>query len=120
MSTKWHFKNNAAQARNYRPLDTNPADYGSNSNQQNQYQSQNNYKEGVLLSFIDGSHFKTSDFNVDDVFDALNSKEKWLKLQNGGGINLDYLERYVPFKFFDSPKPGFRGGRVPYRNNYRV
>lgn len=119
MSTKWNFKNNAAQAQHYRPLDTNPDDYKSSSSQQNQYNSQDSYKEGVLLSFVDGSTYRTREFTVNDIYDALHTEKKqWLKLQNGGEINLHYIERYIPFKFFNYPKYSYRGSQRPYRNNY--
>lgn len=118
MSTKWHFKNNAAQAQSYRPLDTNPADYGAPIHHEEQQSDRNNYTEGVLITFVDGSSFKTRDFTVDDIYDAIHTdKSKWLKLENGGEINLDYVERYIPFKFFEYPKYGYHNRNYEWRGN---
>ena len=53
------------------------------------------------MTYIDGSYFRTNNFTVDDITDALESGKRWIELQNGGRINLGYVIHYEPYKFFD-------------------
>lgn len=104
MSSKWNFKNNAAKAENYAPLDTNPDHYKSKLRKYIQPLSNNDDSkptEGVSIRYIDGSTFKTKEFTVDDIYDALHvDKVRWLKRKNGGEINLGYVMHYEPFTFY--------------------
>lgn len=98
---KFTFKNNADRYSNYQRLDTNPSHYQSR---------RDNYSEGVSITYIDGSYFRTKDLTVDDVKTALHDeKKRWLELPNGGEINLGYVIHYEPYKFFENN----------YRNNKR-
>ena len=104
MSTRWHFDNNAERAQNYRKLDTNIDHYKSKYDHpykpKNDYQ-QKEYQVGVSMTYIDGSYFRTNNFTVDYITDALESGKRWIELQNGGRINLGYVIHYEPYKFFD-------------------
>ena len=104
MSTRWHFDNNAERAQNYCKLDTNIDHYKSKYDHpykpKNDYQ-QKDYQVGVSMTYIDGSYFRTNNFTVDDITDALESGKRWIELQNGGRINLGYVIHYEPYKFFD-------------------
>lgn len=114
MSSRWNFKNNAEAMSNYKALDTNLDHYKSNRKPyrpRNNYATRDEYVEGVAIRCVDGSTYRTKDFTVDDIFDALHThREEWLKLENGGEINLKYVVRYEPFKFYNK-RENFRGGR---------
>ena len=65
-------------------------------------------KVGVSLQFMSGHFFKTSEFTVDDIAEALDRGKRWLKQKNGGAINLGYVVSYSPYKFYskDDSRPG--------------
>ena len=65
-------------------------------------------KVGVNLQLMSGHFFKTSEFTVDDIAEALDRGKRWLKQKNGGAINLGYVVSYSPYKFFskDDYRPG--------------
>lgn len=83
MSTRWHFDNNVERAQNYRELDTNIDHYKSKFDHpykpKNDYQ-QKDYQVGVSMTYIDGSYFRTNNFTVDDITDALESGKRWIEL----------------------------------------
>lgn len=114
MSSRWNFKNNAEAMSNYKALDTNLEHYKSNKKPyrpRNNYATRDAYVEGVVIHCVDGSTYRTKDFTVDDIFDALHThREEWLKLENGGEINLKYVVRYEPFRFYNK-RENFRGDR---------
>lgn len=108
MSSKWNFnkdKSNASRYSNYKPLDTNPDDYKTNSYRDAEYHDQDKPVEGVVLTYITGQTFRTKEFTVDDIFDAIHTKnEQWIKMENGGEINLGAVVHYEPFKFYPHRK----------------
>lgn len=64
------------------------------------------YKVGVALYFMSGQIYKTPEFTVDDIYDALQQNKRWLDQENGGAINLGYLVRYNPYKFYERENHG--------------
>ena len=63
---------------------------------------------GVSLQFMSGHFFKTSEFTVDDIAEALDRGKCWLKQKNGGSINIIFVVSYSPYKFYskDDYRPG--------------
>lgn len=105
MSSKWNFSNDYSrgkQAANYKPLDTNVDHYKSKFDKPYHPKSEN--VEGVQLHLMSGSFFKTKEFTVDDIKAALEDGSRWLLLDNGGAVNLGYVERYEPYIFYPSKK----------------
>lgn len=74
------------------------------------YRRESNHpdKVGVSLQFMSGHFFKTSEFTVDDIAEALDRGKYWLKQKNGGAINLRFVASYSPYKFY--PKDDYRPG----------
>lgn len=66
----------------------------------------NSYKVGVALYFMSGQIYKTPEFTVDDIYDALQQNKRWLDQENGGAINLGYVVRYNPYKFYERENHG--------------
>lgn len=66
----------------------------------------NSYKVGVALYFMSGQIYKTPEFTVDDIYDALQQNKRWLDQENGGAINLGYVVRYTPYKFYERENYG--------------
>lgn len=66
----------------------------------------NSYKVGVALYFMSGQICKTPEFTVDDIYDALQQNKRWLDQENGGAINLGYVVRYTPYKFYERENHG--------------
>lgn len=66
----------------------------------------NSYKVGVALYFMSGQIYKTPEFTVDDIYDALQQNKRWLDQINGGAINLGYVVRYNPYKFYERENHG--------------
>lgn len=66
----------------------------------------NSYKVGVALYFMSGQIYKTPEFTVDDIYDALQQNKRWLDQENGGAINLGYVVRYIPYKFYERENHG--------------
>ena len=66
-------------------------------------------KVGVSLQFMSGHFFKTAEFTVDDIAEALDQGKRWLKQKNGGAINLGYVVSYSPYKFY--PRDDSRLGK---------
>ena len=74
-----------------KPLDTN-VDHYKNSD----------YVMGVAIEFVDGSIFKTEDYTVNDINEAIHKDhDKWLKLKNGGAFCLDHVISYLPWEFYN-------------------
>lgn len=69
------------------------------------YRKNDSYKVGVVLYFMSGQTYKTPEFTVDDIYDALRNK-RWLDQENGGAINLGYVVRYSPYKFYERSEHG--------------
>ncbi|MDX5065793.1 hypothetical protein [Lactobacillus gasseri] len=65
------------------------------------YRKNDAYKVGVVLYFMNGQTYKTPEFTVDDIYDALQQNKRWLDQENGGAINLGYVVRYSPYKFYE-------------------
>ena len=61
---------------------------------------------GVVLYFMSGQTYKTPEFTVDDIYDALQKNKRWLDQENGGAINLGYVVRYSPYKFYERSEHG--------------
>lgn len=40
------------------------------------------------------------------MIDALQRNKRWLDQENGGAINLGYVVRYSPYKFYERSKNG--------------
>lgn len=57
-------------------------------------------KVGVILQFMNGQSYKTTEFTVGDITSVLDSGKRWLNQNNGGAINLGYVVRYSPYKFY--------------------
>lgn len=111
---KFNFKNYDRKNRNYGNNDLNidrlsrelidtprrSTNYG--------YRRESNHpdKVGVSLQFMSGHFFKTSEFTVDDIAEALDRGKCWLKQKNGGAINLRFVASYSPYKFY--PKDDYR------------
>ena len=55
---------------------------------------------------MSGQTYKTQEFTVDDIFDALQQNKRWLDQENGGAINLGYVVRYNPYKFYERENHG--------------
>ena len=70
------------------------------------YRKKDSYKMGVVLYFMDGQTYKTQEFTVDDIYDALQQNKRWLDQENGGAINLGYVVRYNPYKFYERENHG--------------
>lgn len=66
----------------------------------------NTYQVGVILYFMSGQTYKTPEFTVDDIYDALQQNKRWLDQENGGAINLGYVVRYNPYKFYERENHG--------------
>lgn len=66
----------------------------------------NSYKVGVALYFMSGQIYKTPEFTVDDIYDALQQNKRWLDQENGGAINLGYVVRYTSYKFYERENHG--------------
>ena len=66
----------------------------------------NSYKVGVALYFMSGQIYKTTEFTVYDIYDALQQNKRWLDQENGGAINLGYVVRYNPYKFYERENHG--------------
>lgn len=114
---KFNFKNYDRKNRNYGNNDLNidrlsrelidtprrSTNYG--------YRRESNHpdKVGVSLQFMSGHFFKTSEFTVDDITEALDRGKCWLKQKNGGAINLRFVVSYSPYKFY--PKEDYRPGK---------
>ena len=117
---KFNFKNYDRKNRNYGNNDLNidrlsrelidtprrSTNYG--------YRRESNHpdKVGVSLQFMSGHFFKTSEFTVDDIAEALDRGKCWLKQKNGGAINLGYVVSYSPYKFYS--KDDYRPGKQRY------
>lgn len=70
------------------------------------YRKKDSYKMGVVLYFMSGQTYKTQEFTVDDIYDALQQNKRWLDQENGGAINLGYVVRYSPYKFYERSEHG--------------
>lgn len=70
------------------------------------YRKNDSYKVGVVLYFMSGQTYKTPEFTVDDIYDALQRNKRWLDQENGGTINLGYVVRYSPYKFYERSEHG--------------
>lgn len=70
------------------------------------YRKKESYKMGVVLYFMSGQTYKTQEFTVDDIYDALQQNKRWLDQENGGAINLGYVVRYSPYKFYERSEHG--------------
>lgn len=70
------------------------------------YRKNDSYKMGVVLYFMNGQTYKTPEFTVDDIYDALQKSKRWLDQENGGAINLGYVVRYSPYKFYERSEHG--------------
>lgn len=70
------------------------------------YRKNDSYKVGVVLYFMSGQTYKTPEFTVDDIYDSLQRNKRWLDQENGGAINLGYVVRYSPYKFYERSKNG--------------
>lgn len=70
------------------------------------YRKKDSYKMGVVLYFMNGQTYKTQEFTVDDIYDALQQNKRWLDQENGGAINLGYVVRYNPYKFYERENHG--------------
>lgn len=66
----------------------------------------------LAYSLCLGIFFKTSEFTVDDIAEALDRGKRWLKQKNGGAINLGYVVSYSPYKFYS--KDDYRPGKQRY------
>lgn len=66
----------------------------------------NSYKVGVALYFMSGQTYKTPEFTVADIYDALQQNKRWLDQENGGAINLGYVVRYTSYKFYERENHG--------------
>lgn len=64
---------------------------------------------GVNLQLMNGQSYKTSEFTVEDIAEALEQGRFWLKRKNGGAINLRFLLGYSPYKFY--PRDDYRPGK---------
>lgn len=69
------------------------------------YRKNDSYKVGVVLYFMSGQTYKTPEFTVDDIY-ALQRNKRWLDQENGGAINLGYVVRYSPYKFYERSEHG--------------
>lgn len=69
------------------------------------YRKNDSYKVGVVLYFMSGQTYKTPEFTVDDIY-ALQRNKRWLDQENGGAINLGYVIRYSPYKFYERSEHG--------------
>lgn len=70
------------------------------------YRKNDSYKVGVVLYFMSGQTYKTPEFTVDDIYDALQRNKRWLDQENGGAINLGYVVRYSTYKFYKRSEHG--------------
>ena len=70
------------------------------------YRKNDSYRMGVVLYFMSGQTYKTPEFTVDDIYDALQQNKRWLDQENGGAINLGYVVRYSPYKFYERSEHG--------------
>lgn len=73
-------------------------------------------KVGVSLQFLSGHFFKTSEFTVDDIAEALDRGKCWLKQKNGRAINLIFVASYSPYKFYS--KDDYRPGKQKRETDY--
>lgn len=46
------------------------------------YRKNDSYKVGVVLYFMSGQTYKTPEFTVDDIYDALQRNKRWLDQEN--------------------------------------
>ncbi|WP_240405546.1 hypothetical protein [Lactobacillus crispatus] len=104
MNTKYNFGNCKFKASKFSELDTNPSHYKNSSFTHNRTSSLNSYTKGVAITYINGQTFKTKDVTVESIYEALAENNNWLRLKNGGCINLNHVTHFEPYKFFDRPR----------------
>lgn len=104
MNTKYNFNNRKLKASNFRELDTNPNHYKNDDFTSNRSKNQNGYTKGVSITYVNGQTFKTKDVTVEDIYESLKEDNNWLRLKNGGCINLNHVMHFEPYKFFDHPR----------------
>lgn len=124
MSSRWNF---GQKQNGYKPLDTKKLEQelGTHSIQTasrpvyRPHYYDDSPKIGVRLHFIDGSKFKTQEYTVEDIHDALEiDKKRWLELNNGGAINLGYVIRYEHWDFQAEARRNYADRNVTKNRGY--
>ena len=118
MNTKYNFNNRKFKASKFSDLDTNPSHYKDSK-------SLSSYTKGVAITYVNGQTFKTKDVTVENIYEALAEDNNWLRLKNGGCINLAHVMHFEPYKFFDHPRdempaPWTVGHAPKVRNNHNA
>ena len=104
MNTKYNFNNRKLKASNFSELDTNPSHYKDDGFTHSRSKSLSSYTKGVAITYVNGQTFKTKDVTVENIYETLAENNNWLRLKNGGCINLAHVMHFEPYKFFDHPR----------------